>query len=138
MNTEIGYFHQDYLETVARLEALMADARNRGNKIVDSAEIIRSCERDIERLEGAEILQQTSPTGAINGTNESSQKKQTASLLETLKNQPGPISDLYAENDSNKAALEAYKRVHAADLDDITVCKLRLEHINAVLRALAV
>ena len=118
---------------VGVLEHMMEAARSEGYKAIALTEAMQHREREIERLEGAEILQQTSATGAVNGSNESTRKKQTASLLQTLKSQPGEIQKLYAEQEEDRVKFTASQHLRDQALDAIVICKMKIAHVDILL-----
>jgi hypothetical protein len=137
-NTMLVKLEEDWQIALDALSNALSDARLAGYIIADVAEQIKLRDREIERLEGAAVLEATSPLGAINGTNESTRKKQTVSLLETLRNQPEhPIKLLYEKQEYLRGQLDDNQRQRDAATDAITINKLKLEHVNALLRALA-
>lgn len=128
-------FHESWKSEIHKLETLMEDARERGFKIANMMECLKTRERTIEANENALILEQTKPDGIINGKNEETRKAQRAAFLETIRQQD-PLLSLYSLQEHDKLELIAVQQLREENLDAIVISKMKLNHYDSVLRAL--
>lgn len=140
MNETVKQLDADWQANLVVLATTLSDLRVGDSVIEELTDHVQRIQQRIDELEGAAVLDQTekgNPNKAINGANESERRKQTASLLATLRAQPEhQIHDLCVSRDELTANLTTRQMVRRVNLDTVTLQKLKLEHIDSILKAL--